>query len=154
MQLRKIVGVFLVSSSIFGLCWPTIAPPQVRTLLGVAIANAGTWQSDAGAPKTTQSEKQTSNSRPAPAASQPSEKKEHNFQGTVAKVDIASRTVTVNGQSVPGWMAAMTMTYHVDKPATLGTIKAGDHIAAKVYDGDVSTLHGVHVVIETPGGRS
>src|SRR5262245_28924290 len=84
---------------------------------------------------------------PAPAAAQaPAGKKEHIFRGKVMKVDPAAKTLTVDGENVEGWMAAMTMTYSADKPDVYDTVKVGDQITAKVYDGDFATLHDVQVV--------
>jgi hypothetical protein len=71
------------------------------------------------------------------------------FRGTIEKVDPTGRMLTVNGENVPGWMAPMTMTYRVDKPVGL-RVNAGDHIAAKVYDGDFSTLHDVRIATGKP----
>jgi Cu/Ag efflux protein CusF len=71
-------------------------------------------------------------------------KKAHTFRGKVEKVDAASKTMVVNGEKVEGWMAAMTMTYVVDEDDVFKTVKAGDQITAKVYDGDF-TLHEVQV---------
>ena len=73
-------------------------------------------------------------------------KKEHVFRGKVEKVDAKANKVTVNGENVEGWMAAMTMNYGVDKTDVIGKLKVGDQITAKVYDGDFTTLHDVEVV--------
>ena len=80
------------------------------------------------------------------ARAQTPPKKEHEFKGKVEKVDAKAKTVTVAGESVEGWMGAMTMTYTVDKDTVLGTLKSGDQINAKVYDGDFQKLYDVKVV--------
>ena len=83
---------------------------------------------------------------PVFATAQPRERKEHAFRGKIEKVDAKAKTLTVNGENVPGWMAPMTMSYSVDKEEVLTKVKAGDTITAKVYDGDVKTLYDVQVV--------
>jgi Cu/Ag efflux protein CusF len=78
-------------------------------------------------------------------ASQPGGKKQFAFRGTVEKVNAAGGTVDVKNDSIPGWMAPMSMTYHVDAPAVLETLKGGDRITATVYEGDTSKLYQVRV---------
>ncbi len=72
-----------------------------------------------------------------------SKRNSYEFHGKVEAV--TAKGLTVNGEEVKGWMAAMTMTYPVDKPETLKSVKVGDRITATVYDGDM-TLHNVSVV--------
>jgi hypothetical protein len=80
---------------------------------------------------------------------QPNGNKEHTFRGKVEKIDGSSGMLTVSGENVPGWMGPMTMNYHVERPENV-TVKVGDHITAKVYDGDFTTLHEVRVVAAEP----
>jgi len=81
----------------------------------------------------------------APAAATAG-KKEHVFRGKVEQVDAKAKTLTVNGENVEGWMAAMTMMYSADNADVYDKVKPGDQITAKVYDGDFGTLHDVQVV--------
>ena len=79
------------------------------------------------------------------AQTPPAGKKDHAFKGKVEKVDEKTKMITVNNENIPGWMPSMTMTYKVDKPDVLKTVKAGDNITATVYDGDFQTLYNIKV---------
>ena len=76
-------------------------------------------------------------------------KKEFAFKGAVEKVDPNSKSISVKNENIPGWMNSMSMSYTVDKPEVLKTIKPGDQISAKVYEGDFKTLYDVKVVPPT-----
>jgi Cu/Ag efflux protein CusF len=79
------------------------------------------------------------------AQTPPAGKKEFAFKGKVESVNEKSKMITVNNESIPGWMMSMTMSYKVDKPDVLKAMKAGDNITATVYDGDFQTLYNVKV---------
>jgi Cu/Ag efflux protein CusF len=73
-------------------------------------------------------------------------KGEHAFKGVVQKIDAKAKSMTVDGENVPGWMTAMAMTYTPDKEDVFKTVKVGDQITATVKDGDFKTLYNVKVV--------
>jgi Cu/Ag efflux protein CusF len=73
------------------------------------------------------------------------QKKTYTFKGKVEAINEKAKSLTVNGDDVPGWMGPMTMDYQVDDPAVLKKVKVGDQISSTVYDGDY-VLHKVQVV--------
>ena len=87
------------------------------------------------------------------AFAQQAGKKEYVFKGKVEKVDTRAKILTVNNENIPGWMVSMSMGYAVDKEDVLKTVKAGDQITAKVYDGDFKTLYEVKVVPKDPAKK-
>ena len=56
-------------------------------------------------------------------------KKTYTFRGKVEAISEKAKSLTVNGDEVPGWMGAMTMDYQVDDPAVLKKVKVGDQIS-------------------------
>ena len=86
-------------------------------------------------------------------AQQTKAKKEFSFKGKIEKVDANAKTLSVNGEKVDGWMGAMTMVYRVDKPDVIKTLKVGDQITAKVYEGDFSTLYDIKVIPPAPAKK-
>ena len=72
-------------------------------------------------------------------------KKTYTFHGKIESLDAASKSMTVNGEKVEGWMGAMTMKYEVDNADVFKTAKVGDNIEATVYEGDFK-LYKVRVV--------
>ena len=72
-------------------------------------------------------------------------KKSFTFHGKVESIDAASKSMTVDGDKVEGWMDAMSMKYAVDNADVFKAVKVGDTIEATVYDGDYK-LYKVHVI--------
>ena len=73
-------------------------------------------------------------------------KKEFVFKGKVEKVDAKAKTVVVTNEAIPGWRLSMTMTYTVDDPKVLTTLRPGDLVMAKVYEREFNVLYGLEIV--------
>ena len=63
---------------------------------------------------------------------QSGETKEYKLVGEVRKVEKESREVTIRHEAIPGFMAAMTMPFHVDDQAILDDLRAGDQVEGKL----------------------
>jgi hypothetical protein len=134
-------AAILVCTAIFAASSPAREPQQQSSGPAPAVR-----------PATTES-KSASKQTTAQPNGKPSGNKEHTFRGKVEKIDGSTGMLTVSGENVPGWMEPMTMNYHVEKPDNV-TVKVGDRITAKVYDGDFTTLHEVRVVAAEPAVAS
>ena len=64
---------------------------------------------------------------------QASGKKAMTFQGKVEGVNVADSSLKVNGESVEGWMGAMTMEYPIRTKEDFAKLHPGDHINGTVY---------------------
>ena len=67
------------------------------------------------------------------------------LRGKVTGLNEAGKVMTVDHETVVGFMDAMTMPYKVDKAEVFKSVKVGDQIQATVYAGDY-TLYEVKVV--------
>lgn len=82
---------------------------------------------------------------PLVARAQPPGARSHAFRGRVVSVNAQAGTLSVANENVEGWMAPMTMGYKADNEGILKELKAGDTIAATVYDNDFATLYDVRL---------
>lgn len=76
-------------------------------------------------------------------------KKVFTFHGKIESINAAEKSMSINGENVDGWMAAMTMIYPVDNADVFKTAKVGDNIEATVYQDDY-TLYNVRVTQSQP----
>ena len=77
------------------------------------------------------------------------------FKGVVENVDPNAQSVTVRSENIPGWLNSVSrygmtlvnirMTYKVDNPEVLKTLKPGDRVSATVLEGDFEVLYDLRV---------
>ena len=58
--------------------------------------------------------------------------KRYPFKGKVVSVDAASKSASIDGADIPGFMSAMTMSYEIHPGSDLQKLHAGDSIQADV----------------------
>lgn len=62
--------------------------------------------------------------------------KRYNLTGRVVSIDKPAHSINVDGDEIPGFMAAMTMPYQVKDVSVLDKLSPGDQIKAEIVMGD------------------
>lgn len=70
------------------------------------------------------------------ADAQPPSVKRYNLNGRVVSVDKPAQSISVDGNEIPGFMAAMTMTYQVKDAGVFDKLSPGDQIKAEIVMGN------------------
>jgi protein SCO1 len=89
----------------------------------------------------------------APPPAEQDQVKRYHLVGRVVSIDAQQATLNVDGQEIPGFMAAMTMPYPVHDTKALSTLSPGDDITADVVvDKDGAYLENIVVTKKAPPG--
>jgi protein SCO1 len=79
---------------------------------------------------------------------------EYVLKGEVRKVEKEAREVTLRHEAIPGFMEAMTMPFHIENPATLDDIRAGDQVEGKLRvvrkNGEISNYQLFDLTVTKP----
>jgi protein SCO1/2 len=77
--------------------------------------------------------------------------KPYHLTGRVVSVDKPNRSINVDGDEIPGFMAAMTMPYQVKDSSVLDKVAPGDLIKAEIVVGnDGAYLENIVLAQKTP----
>lgn len=82
-----------------------------------------------------QTDAKRTNVNPAGDA-QPATGKRYPLTGRVVSVDKTTQSINVDGDEIPGFMAAMTMTYQVKDAGVFDKLSPGDQIKAEIVMGN------------------
>ncbi len=77
--------------------------------------------------------------------------KRYQLTGRVVAIDKPNKSLTVDGDEIPGFMSAMQMPYNVKDPSLMDKLSPGDKISADVVvKGDESWLENIKVTQPAP----
>ncbi len=79
--------------------------------------------------------------------------KTYTLRGTVKDVDTSAKKLSIANEPIPGGMGAMTMNYSVADEEVFARVKAGDHITAKMHEGEM-TLYDLQIMPSTAAAAS
>ena len=80
--------------------------------------------------------------------------KRYNLTGRVVSIDKPTHSINVDGDDIPGFMAAMTMPYQVKDAGILEKVAPGDRIKAEILVGsDGAYLENILVVQKAPSAN-
>jgi protein SCO1 len=90
----------------------------------------------------------------APTQAKDTGVKRYALTGRVVAIDKASQSITIDGDEIPGFMAAMTMPYQVKDAGALDKLSPGDQIKAEIVLGnDEAYLENIVVVKKAPSTK-
>jgi protein SCO1/2 len=90
----------------------------------------------------------TACSKHAPPAS---EAKRFHLKGKIISIDVANNSLTVDHESIPGFMDAMTMPYSVRSARALAGLGPGDEITADVVVPEDGSAYLENIVVTKKG---
>lgn len=71
-----------------------------------------------------------------PAQTNDASAKRYGLTGRVVSIDKSNQSMTIDGNEIPGFMAAMTMPYQVKDASVLDKLSPGDQIKAEIVIGN------------------
>jgi len=80
--------------------------------------------------------------------------KRYNLTGRVVSIDKPTHSINVDGDEIPGFMAAMTMPYQVKDAGVLEKLSPGDQIKAEIVMGnDGAYLENIVIAQKAPAPK-
>lgn len=72
------------------------------------------------------------NQSQSPEAASPTAVKRYPFRGRIVSIDAPTKSASIDGEDIPGFMSAMTMSYEIRPASDLQKLHPGDSITAEI----------------------